>query len=160
MSWLSQRTGIHISGRDIAKGFSGGPVGILGMVAGGFGKPKGGVLPAKFPGYPGLDLNNPLRGIPGFGKALGFANSKGGRIQPGENGACPKGWHLNKSKLADGTEAGSVCVRNRHMNPANGRAIGRAIRRITSGERQYKRVYHILHAKAGGKVLPRHRRKS
>ena len=161
MSMLSKATGIHIKvpSKQIISGFlGGGPAGALaGAVVGAFNKPKGGVAQAKFSGYPGFDFKNPMRGIPGFGKALGYA-SGGGRIQPGENGACPKGWHLNKSKLADGTEPGSVCVRNRSMNPANGRAIGRAIRRITSGERQYKRVYTILHKHSGGKVMPKRRK--
>jgi len=47
--------------------------------------------------------------------------------------ACPSGFRLNKSAyfLKDGTfvAPGSRCVRSRRINPANGKAVRRAIRR-------------------------------
>jgi len=50
-------------------------------------------------------------------------------------GACPSGYHLNKHPLAATKRHGamparSMCVRNRHMNPLNGKAAMRSIRRL------------------------------
>lgn len=48
----------------------------------------------------------------------------------GTGGACGPGWHLNKQRsYAKGAEAGTMCVRNRSMNPGNAKALRRAIRR-------------------------------
>jgi len=74
------------------------------------------------------------------------------------NGQCPVGYHPNKQKSAKG-EARSYCVRNRSMNPANGRAIGRAATRIKKGAKQYSRILRVL-GKKTGRMVPRGRKKS
>ena len=74
------------------------------------------------------------------------------------NGQCPVGYHPNKQKSAKG-EARTYCVRNRSMNPANGRAIGRAATRIKKGAKQYARVLRIL-GKKTGRMVPRGKKRS
>lgn len=61
-------------------------------------------------------------GIPGFGPSA-------------PAGGCPKGYHLNRKPLAASKRHGAVpalamCVRNRHLNPLNARAITRSLRRV------------------------------
>jgi hypothetical protein len=46
-------------------------------------------------------------------------------LQLRQGGECPGGWHRDK-------QTGTKCVRNRRMNPANPRALRRAIRRQES----------------------------
>jgi hypothetical protein len=59
-------------------------------------------------------------------------------MHPG-GGACVKGFHMSKPK-------GGRCpspphlVRNRRMNVANGRALGRAVRRLHHFARKYRKV--------------------
>ena len=52
-------------------------------------------------------------------------------------GACPKGFHISKSKHS---KSFGACVRNRRMNVANGRALGRAVRRLHHFARKYRKV--------------------
>lgn len=105
-----------------------------------------------------------LPGLGGIGGPSGF--SLGGhlfgggtkRIQPGENGACPKGYHLNKNKTSDGLPPHSVCVRNRHVNYANGRAAGRAGRRLRGTVKMLSKSFTLVHGHAKkGKFIPRKR---
>lgn len=51
-------------------------------------------------------------------------------------GACPKGHHMSKPHKG----VGSHCVRNRHMNFCNPRALRRATRRLHSFARHYRKV--------------------
>jgi hypothetical protein len=73
------------------------------------------------------------------------------RLQPGPNGACPVGWHLNKSWLSDGRGGRipprSVCVRNRSTNPLNSKALRRAVSRLTRGEKLVKRMFLVTEHK-------------
>lgn len=160
MSWLSKATGIHVNIK---------PSSIIGMLpipgAGligtaldaGMGSRGGGG--GSVPNVPGIDWKHPLNpGSDPFG--LGMTAQAGQPV----NGRCAPGWHVNKHPLAackshGAVDAGMICVRNRHMNPANGRAIGRSVRRIKAGEKQYRKVFTILHHKAAGKFLPRTRKK-
>jgi hypothetical protein len=112
-------------------------------------------------GSPGGSLNPLTQGPVAWMQNMG-AIPRTGRIAP-QNGQCPKGYHLNKHDLQAGKHvsaapARTVCVRNRHLNPANGRAIGRSVRRIKAGEKQYRRVFTIMHHKAAGKLLPRRKK--
>jgi hypothetical protein len=66
------------------------------------------------------------------------------------DGRCPSGYHPCKD--------GQDCCKNRHVNPSNGRATARAVRRIRRAEKQYKKVFSILHKKPAGKILPKGRR--
>lgn len=95
----------------------------------------------------------PGRGV--FGKGGGG----GGRISAGEMGACPSGYHLNKHPLSDGTPARSVCVRNRSINYANGRAASRAGRRLHGTIKMLKRSFSLVHGAAPkGKFIPKKRK--
>lgn len=51
--------------------------------------------------------------------------------------ACPAGWHLDKKTR-------SRCVRNRRMNPLNGRAATRAIRRIKGARKMLQKIERQL----------------
>jgi hypothetical protein len=65
-----------------------------------------------------------------------------------------KGTHQNKGgyykRASQGTgiyiPKGSVCVRNRHMNPANGRALRRALRRAVAFKRLAMKSIRLLSA--------------
>lgn len=108
-----------------------------------FKPPQGGL---SFPGFP-KDLGKVGAGI--------FGSSKG-RIAAGDMGACPSGYHLNKHRLTDGTEPRTVCVRNRSINYANGRAARRAGRRLRGTVKMLKRSFSLVAGKPPkGKFIPR-----
>lgn len=87
----------------------------------------------------------PRQGLPPSPRGQGGLVLPGGtmispqRILPGgapfiskQGGACGvSGMHLNKARVyaRSAAEKGSYCVKNRHLNPANPRALRRAIRR-------------------------------
>lgn len=64
-------------------------------------------------------------------------------------GACPPGWHLNKHPLAATQKHGavparSICVRNRHLNPLNPKALRHSLRR----EKRARKLIGKLHVYA------------
>jgi hypothetical protein len=59
-------------------------------------------------------------------------------------GACPKGFHISKSKHS---KSFGACVRNRRMNVANGRALGRAVRRLHHFAKKYRKVVGFVSPK-------------
>lgn len=59
-------------------------------------------------------------------------------------GACPKGFHMCKSK--HGCKRGG-CVRNRHMRVTNPRALRRALRRTQGFAKLAMRTIHLVHPK-------------
>lgn len=67
---------------------------------------------------------------------------------PVTGGACPTGWHLDKRTR-------SRCVRNRRMNPLNGRAASRAIRRIKGARKMLQKIERSL-PRAKARATPRH----
>jgi hypothetical protein len=84
-------------------------------------------------------------------------------MRPGGSCGVP-GYHLNragywsnKNKLLPGaswTEPGTVCVRNRRMNPLNPRALSRSMRRLagfTKAVRSSERLIQRLAVKSGGR---------
>lgn len=75
------------------------------------------------------------------------------RLVPGgmTGNECPKGYHWSKRS--------GKCVRNRRMNPMNGRAAGRAIRRIKAAEKMLKKIFAVSHGGPAVKVKPKTRRK-
>ena len=91
----------------------------------------------------------------GGGLSMPFpVNGPGGVPLPGYNpapssgtgGTCPRGYHLNKHALAASKHHGalparSTCVRNRHLNPMNPRALSRALRR----EKRARKIVRKLH---------------
>ncbi len=76
------------------------------------------------------------------------------------NGACTKGFHLNKSDyfLKNGTfiAKGTMCVKNRRRNPLNPRALTRAVARIDAGKIWQSKLSEI----ATGKFTAAGNRKS
>ncbi|HDZ44417.1 MAG TPA: hypothetical protein ENH80_10805 [Phycisphaerae bacterium] len=62
--------------------------------------------------------------------------------------ACPTGFHLDKRSR-------SRCVRNRRMNPLNGRAASRAIRRIKGARKMLQKIERSL-PRAKARATPRH----
>lgn len=128
------------------------------------------ITTGSFAGRPAPFSFPPISGVTGsvptpigpVGVGVNFGPSS---VSPsGAGGVCPKGYHLNKRPLAATKRHGpmparSLCVRNRHRNPANGRAIQRAISRVKAGEKVFRRVYSIVHHKAGGAVRAKTRRK-
>lgn len=65
----------------------------------------------------------------------------------GLGGACPMGFHLDKRTR-------SRCVRNRRMNPLNGRAATRAIRRIKGARKMLQKIERQL-PRAKSRTAPR-----
>ena len=67
---------------------------------------------------------NPQAAYPAQVKTPGISGAAQRLIPGGATGyqACPKGYHPDK-------QTGTRCVRNRRMNPANGQALRRALRR-------------------------------
>jgi len=63
-------------------------------------------------------------------------------------GACPVGFHLDKRTR-------SRCVRNRRMNPLNGRAAMRAIRRIKGARKMLQKIERQL-PRAKARRVPAH----
>jgi hypothetical protein len=93
----------------------------------------GGTLPAI--AGTALTTFGPFGGSGGTMNQQGDAWLRSQGIAPGQGKACPKGFHLNKHRLAPSkrhgwVEKGTLCVRNRHMHPLNSRAITRSLRRV------------------------------
>jgi hypothetical protein len=106
----------------------------------------------------GLSIDLPFSGRPGYGVMA--TGARRGRVAAGPKGECPKGYHLNKTATSDGQPARSFCVRNRHVNFANGRAARRAGRRLKGTVRQLRRSFSLVAAKAPkGKWVPKGGRK-
>lgn len=101
------------------------------------------------------------------GLCMGACNPIGGRMagmMPGMAGCTPKGFHWNKSRYAVCGPGGmapacipkmSKLVRNRRLNPANGHAAKRAVRRISATHKLLKRIEKNIRAIKG---IPRARR--
>jgi len=87
----------------------------------------------QFPGRPPAAPGVPIP-FPSFGDAAG--------------GACPAGFHLDKRTR-------SKCVRNRRMNPLNGKAANRAIRRIKGARKMLQKIERQL-PKAKARRTPAH----
>lgn len=116
-----------------------------------FGSKKG-AGPGPGNAFGGIDIGNPIRMMQG----MGVIPAGRGRVAP-VNGQCPRGYHLNKAKLADGTQPRSICVRNRSMEPLNGRAAQRAVRRLKKAEklvRKLKIYSGVRRISSGGSCAP------
>jgi len=121
--------------------------GVIGFATGGVGGAvagwqQGGALttpkpPAGLPQLPtfaGGGINMPFQVAGPGGVPLPGFNPQGVAVMP-QGGGCPKGYHLNRkalsaSKRHGAVPAGGMCVRNRHINPLNARAITRSLRRV------------------------------
>lgn len=128
-------------------GFLGGGVG--GAIAGYQGGTKlfgGGGSPTPPVPFAGGGGGGPLPGLFGPGGSITRFLDPQGNIQGSSGGQCPRGYHLNKHALAaskrhGATPARTICVRNRSMNPMNGRALSRALKR----EKRARKIVRRLH---------------
>ena len=153
MSIFSKLVGIAA---PLVGGFFGGPAGFAAGSAVGAAFQKGPSAPAQtfapapgplssfLPGgIPSMNLTQ-VRGmkLPAlprkFGPPPGLPVPFGpGGAGAGAGGACPAGFHLDKRSR-------SRCVRNRRMNPLNGRAATRAIRRIKGARKMLQKIERQL----------------
>jgi hypothetical protein len=62
-------------------------------------------------------------------------------------GMCVKGYHMSKPRHCAGTVIPSHLVKNRRMNVANGRALGRAVRRLHHFAKKYRKVVGFVSPK-------------
>jgi hypothetical protein len=134
-------------GKGVAGLVTGGPLGAVAGLMSSQG-PKG-VARLPAPGQiprPGAPGTMSILSVPGVTGALqqfvpGGATGLMAMAAPG-GGACPKGYHPNKSGyMTRGgyVAAGVKCVRNRRRNLSNGRANTRALSRMAAWEKQDKR---------------------
>jgi len=92
-----------------------------------------------------------------YGSPSPVSAGGGGGVPAGMKLACPSGFHPNKSGYYTHSEGwipeGSKCVRNRRRNPANPRALDRAIGRLEGAKRlQHKLAgFSTPNYTAGGK---------
>jgi hypothetical protein len=101
-------------------------------------------------GFPDLSLNGGAPSVPIAGQVLppGMLANITGPLAPRNGAACPTGFHLDKRTR-------SKCVRNRRMNPLNGRAASRAIRRIKGARKMLQKIERGL-PRAKARATPRH----
>lgn len=108
---------------------------------GGFGGPMG---PYSGGSFPGMGVRPMPAGVPGRAietRGVGGGGGKEVIVGGGYKGpdfACPSGYHYAK----DGS---GRLVRNRRMNPANPRALRRAVRRMDGFEKLARRVLKNTH---------------
>lgn len=153
-----------VVGGAVIGGLTGGPLGAIGgaigaAASGGGGSPAGVAMvpyqpPANPPGIqlPGGISIDPIHALPG-GQPLMYNT-------PGSLQQRPAGYHVRKSntyRFRDGSihYAGTEWVKNRQMNPANVRALRRAIRRAKGFEHLARQVLSFTspHTKTAGKKV-------
>lgn len=128
--------------------------GLINLGGGSGGVPSAGALPAaSFAGSFGLPRSSAggMR-IPAF--AGGGSPGSGSSLLP--HFACDRGMH--HAKVKGHHLLASKCVRNRHMNVSNPRALRRSIRRLYGAEKMYARLLRVTHPqklRAGGRVHPK-----
>jgi hypothetical protein len=93
-------------------------------------------------------VKHPVLSAAGAAGALGVLGGAAAESFLGGGGACPRGFHISKSKHA---KHFGQCVRNRKMNPCNPRALRRAIRRATRFTRLAMHTIHLVHPKKKGR---------
>lgn len=74
---------------------------------------------------------------------------QGGAQSPNGTACAPSGYHLNKHALPPSKKHGAVAartilVRNRHMNPLNGSAARRAIRRLKGAKKAFRDIERFV----------------
>lgn len=116
----------------------------LGLFGGGGGSKPPGTFTGSGPGLDFGDVGDLVRRM-----VPGGATGRG-RVAPAANGRCPSGFHPARD--------GRGCVKNRRMNPANGRAIRRAVRRLKSAEKTFRKVLQVQ-GKHAGKIKPKARKR-
>ena len=155
MSFLGVLGGIAKAVGGVVAGVAtGGPIGgiVGGLTAITAGSGGGGVRPAS--ALPVTAFRMPPAGMSFTGAASGIPTFAGLGITPAGPGpgagsaliphmGCGPGFHHAKHKGAFGGLLASKCVRNRHMNVSNPRALRRSIRRLRGFEKLARSVLHI-----------------
>lgn len=165
--------------RGVAGFVAGGPAGAAAAVLSAPKKPGGGAVTIPYNPIPVVtpDSVKTTRSVslmpPGYQSTTTAYYPGGDTItNPGAlgtfNAACPTGFRMNKSRYVTrggGTsrwpvglqlhEKGSVCVRRRSINPGNGKAATRAVRRLVAFYRLSNRVAKQLRRAAAGAKLGR-----
>jgi hypothetical protein len=96
----------------------------------------------------GAILKHPVLSAAGAAGAVGALGMAGAEHLMAGGGACPRGFHISKSKHAKHFGA---CVRNRRMNPCNPRALRRSIRRAHAFTKLAMKTIHLVHPKKKGR---------
>lgn len=113
-------------------------------------RPVAGAITAAAKGIGGAIVKHPVLSAAGAAGAIGAMAGAGGErlLGGGLAGACPRGFHISKSRHAKHFGA---CVRNRRMNSCNPRALRRAVRRLHSFAKHYRKVvsFSSPHPKKG-----------
>ncbi len=93
----------------------------------------------------GVIMKHPvLSGAAAVGIGMGAgAGAEKMLARGGVGGACPRGHHISRKS--------GRCVRNRHMNPCNPRALRRAVRRAHSFAKFAMKTIHLTHPKKKGR---------
>lgn len=107
----------------------------------------------------GMIVKHPVLSAAGAAGAIGTMAGMGAEALMSPGAACPKGYHPCKSKK-HGCKKGP-CVRNRHMNVCNPRALRRAARRAHGFLRLSRHLvrYYSPKAHKGRAYIGRPRRK-
>lgn len=132
--------------------FTGGPAGaIAGGLAGAFGggpSPTTPMAPRPTPiGFGPVTVGGGATiGPTGVNVGYGVNFGSPGTAVAKTGAGCPPGYHLNKHPLAPSKRHGampahSMCVRNRHLNPLNPRALTHALKR----EKRARKLIGRLH---------------
>jgi hypothetical protein len=93
-------------------------------------------------------IKHPVLSAAGAAGAVGAMVGAGAESMMMGGGACPKGYHISKSRHS---KSFGACVRNRKMNPCNPRALRRAVRRATRFTRLAMKTIHLVHPKKKGR---------
>lgn len=116
----------------VGAGFIPGVGGLVGKATGAIEKVGAGRVGAIARAGAGAIIKHPVLSAAGAAGAVGAAGALAGRHVGVTAGVGMKGFHVSR-------KTGKV-VRNRRMNPANGRALRRALRRAHAFERLARRV--------------------
>lgn len=85
----------------------------------------------------------------GLGAAAGSLFSGGGA----QGGPCPSGTHLNKQDGVGGPK-GTYCVSNRRMNPGNGKAARRSVRRLKASRKLLRDIEKMMPSRPRARRAP------
>lgn len=133
-------------GKVLTGGISVATHGLINLGGGGGGVPPASALPLSSfagPTRGGFGGSMPTFSMPGAGRGFSAGPGPGAGSSLIPHMACDRGMHHAKHKGALGGLLASKCVRNRHMNVTNPRALRRSIRRLTGFEKLARRVLRI-----------------